>query len=91
MNIILIYNFYRPCDPHFETKLDGCLAVAELADELSTVFGTQGEALTLYIKFLMDMKQLSRELPHDAPHTGKYPQKTKNKTLFILHSLILTW
>ena len=55
---------YRPLEAEFVNDLNGCLIIAQLADELASEYGRNGKTLTLYMKFLTEMKKLceSRDL-----------------------------
>jgi len=63
-----------PVDPEFAAELENCLVVAKLADNLSSEHGRHGEMLTLYLKFLSEMKDLYRSMP-DSPQAAKIFQQ----------------
>lgn len=44
--------------PQFENAFYQCSAVAEMADELAGIPSCRGEALSLYMKFLYDLRKL---------------------------------
>lgn len=60
-------------NPEFQDALDECLVIAELADNLASEYGRHGEMLTLYLKFLSEMRDLFRNI--DEPNSSKslYP------------------
>merc|ERR1712115_765499 len=49
-------------NPEFKEALDDCLVIAELADNLASEYGRHGEMLTLYLKFLSEMRDLFRDI-----------------------------
>jgi len=58
-------------NPEFIAALDNCLVVAQLADQLSEDYGNNGEILTLYMKFLSEMRELFNSCNLDLSFSAK--------------------